>query len=135
MSTADRARRREDVDKAYQLQVRAATIGAAQYTAVGAGSAMLAHRYWPLFRRQTLQFKVFLISISTIFGLVIHADNALLSHEEHKRVTETALRREARIDLARRGMIATETEIAKWKVEKEKAQALAASRSEGSSQQ
>lgn len=56
----------------------------------------------------------------TIFGLVVGADNALLSHEADKRVSEAALRREARLDLARRGIVGTETEIAKWKDERAK---------------
>jgi hypothetical protein len=54
----------------------------------------------------------------TIAGLVIGADNALLTHEAERRRSEHAIRREARIDLARRGLIATETEIAKWRVER-----------------
>ena len=57
----------------------------------------------------------------TMFGLVIGADNALLSHERDRRIAETALRREARIDLARRGLVGTETEISKWKEEREAA--------------
>jgi hypothetical protein len=54
----------------------------------------------------------------TIAGLVIGADNALLTHEAERRRSEHAIRREARMDLARRGLIATETEIAKWRVER-----------------
>lgn len=56
-----------------------------------------------------------------MFGLVLGADNALLSHEKDQRRTETALRREARIDLAKRGLVGTETEIAKWKDERARA--------------
>lgn len=56
-----------------------------------------------------------------MFGLVLGADNALLSHEKDQRRVETALRREARIDLAKRGLVGTETEIAKWKDERAKA--------------
>jgi hypothetical protein len=48
---------------------------------------------------------------------VIGADNALLTHEAERRLTEHAIRREARIDLARRGLIGTETEIVKWRAE------------------
>lgn len=51
-------------------------------------------------------------------GLVIGADNALLTHEAERRQSEHAIRREARIDLARRGLIGTETEIAKWRAER-----------------
>ncbi|KAI0939454.1 hypothetical protein AcW1_004491 [Taiwanofungus camphoratus] len=115
----DRARRREEVDQAYELQARAAMIGAARYTAIGLGLATIGHYSWPLFRRQTLPFKAFLVSTFTVFGLVLGADNALLSHEAEKRQMETALRKEARIDLARRGLVATETEIAKWKAERQ----------------
>ncbi|SRR6266446_6749310 len=88
-------------------------------------------------RRQTLAFKAFLVSISrppfthseflyhladvvfpvTIYGLVSGADTALLSHEGQQRLAENNLRREARIDLARRGMVPTESQIMKWKDE------------------
>lgn len=54
----------------------------------------------------------------TIAGLVIGADNALLTHEAERRQSEHAIRREARIDLARRGLVGTETEIAKWRAER-----------------
>jgi hypothetical protein len=92
-----------------------------------------------LSRRQTLAFKGFLVSISrppfthseflcywadsdaifpvTIYGLVSGADTALLSHENQQRLTENDLRREARIDLARRGLVPTESQIMKWKDE------------------
>lgn len=53
--------------------------------------------------------------IVTICGLVFGAENALLAHEAERRREENNIRREARYDLARRGLIATETEIAKWK--------------------
>jgi len=114
----DRATRKQDVDHAYELQAKAAVVGAARSTAVGLGLAVVGHYTWPVFRRQTLPFKGFLVSVFTIFGLVIGAENALLSHEAERRQTETALRKEARIDLARRGLVATETEIAKWKAER-----------------
>ena len=55
-----------------------------------------------------------------MFGLVVGADNALLLHEKRERMAETAIRREARLDLARRGLVGTETEIAKWKEERAK---------------
>ncbi|KAI0069001.1 hypothetical protein BV25DRAFT_1910723 [Artomyces pyxidatus] len=97
------------------------TSGAAQYGAAGAGLATLAHYTSPVFRRQTLAFKGFLVSIATIYGLVSAADTALLSHEHDQRMAETDLRREARLDLARRGMVPTETQIAKWKDEREHA--------------
>jgi hypothetical protein len=91
-------------------------------------------------RRQTLAFKGFLVSISrppfpaqreflhyradalllstvTIYGLISGADTALLSHESQQRLSENDLRREARIDLARRGLVPTESQIMKWKDE------------------
>ncbi|EPQ59588.1 hypothetical protein GLOTRDRAFT_71157 [Gloeophyllum trabeum ATCC 11539] len=115
----DRTRRREDVDRAYRLQAQAATLGALRYTCLGLGVITLAHYSWPVFRKQTLPFKAFLVSTFTIYGLVVCADTALLSHEQDRRMQETALRREARLDLARRGLVPTETEIAKWKAERE----------------
>jgi hypothetical protein len=77
-----------------------------------------------ILRRFTEHFEIprliSLLSVSvTIFGLVISADKALLSHEADRRAAENVIRREARIDLARQGLVATETEIAKWKAAKE----------------
>ncbi|KAI0079661.1 hypothetical protein K474DRAFT_1658732 [Panus rudis PR-1116 ss-1] len=114
----DRARRKEDADKAYALQVRAGTEGAVRYTAIGLGLAIIGHYTWPLFRRQTLAFKGFLVSGFTIYGLVVYAENALQTLEAEQRQSESLIRREARIDLARRGLVPTETEIAKWKAER-----------------
>ena len=54
----------------------------------------------------------------TFYGLISRADTALISHENHQRLTENDLRREARIDLARRGLVATESQIMKWKDER-----------------
>lgn len=54
----------------------------------------------------------------SVFGLCIRAENALQTYEQEQRLHESALRREARMDLARRGLVATETEIAKWKTER-----------------
>ncbi|KAF7433216.1 hypothetical protein PC9H_005166 [Pleurotus ostreatus] len=116
-----RSRQREDVDRAYDIQTRAGIEGAVRGTGVGTGLAMIAHFSWPWFRRQTLPFKSFLVSISTIFGLVLGAERALLTHEADRRREENALRRQARYDLARRGLIGTETEIAKWRAERDAA--------------
>jgi hypothetical protein len=58
--------------------------------------------------------------VGTIFGLILGAEKALLAHEADRRLSEHYIRKEARMDLARRGIIATETEIRKWKKEKEK---------------
>jgi len=117
MSSDGRSRRREMVEEAYKLQVKAGVMGAARYGAFGLGAAILAHRTWPSFQRQTIAFKGFLVSIITIYGLVSCADTALLSHEHQQRLTENDLRREARIELARRGLVATESQITKWKDE------------------
>jgi hypothetical protein len=62
----------------------------------------------------------FRFSLVTIYGLVSSADTALLSHENRQRLTENELRREARIDLARRGLVATESQITKWRDEHKK---------------
>jgi len=120
MSSEGRSRRRELVEEAYKLQAKAGLMGAAQYGAFGLGSAVLAQRTWPAFQRQTLAFKGFLVSIITIYGLIYRADTALLSHENQQRLTENDLRREARIDLARRGLVATESQIMKWKDERKR---------------
>ncbi|RDB23156.1 hypothetical protein Hypma_009546 [Hypsizygus marmoreus] len=113
MST--RLRHREDVDIAHEIQKKAAIWGALRTTAIGLGLVAIGHYSWPVFKRQTLAFKGFLVSGFTIFGLVFGAENALMAHEVRQRYEENLLRREARFDLARQGIIATETEIAKWK--------------------
>ncbi|KAG6890914.1 hypothetical protein C0995_000871 [Termitomyces sp. Mi166 len=49
--------------------------------------------------------------------MVFSAENALQAHEAEQRYVENDMRKQARYDLARRGIVATETEIAKWKKE------------------
>lgn len=46
----NRGHRKEDVEKAYQIQSRAGAIGFAQYGAVGLGLASIGHHFWPSFR-------------------------------------------------------------------------------------
>ncbi|EGF99534.1 uncharacterized protein MELLADRAFT_112575 [Melampsora larici-populina 98AG31] len=48
-------------------------------------------------------------------GMVIWADHYLLRHERFVRKTDDLMRRQAREDLGKRGIIATETELKKWK--------------------
>lgn len=115
MST--RLQHREDVDRAHEVQNKAAIEGGLRGTAVGLGLAIIVHYSWPLFRRQPLAFKSFLVSTFTVFGLVFGAENALQAHEAEQRYRENFLRKQARYDLARRGVVPTETEIAKWKRE------------------
>jgi hypothetical protein len=64
---------------------------------------------------------IILFCLATVFGLVLGAENALLAYEADKRLTENAIRKQARLDLARRGLVATETEIRKWREEREAA--------------
>lgn len=52
---------------------------------------------------------------------MVGADTALLRHEFDQRIAEDRLRREARIELARRGKIGTEPEIARWMAQREEA--------------
>ncbi|KAF8520109.1 hypothetical protein JB92DRAFT_2709598 [Gautieria morchelliformis] len=115
----ERARRKEQADRAYELQVKSGSWGAIKATLYGLALVTLTHHTWPLFRRQTLAIKGFLVSSCTIFGLVVGADTALLSHEAEHRLVEDRLRREARIELARQGKVATEPEIARWIARKE----------------
>ena len=61
-----------------------------------------------------------------VFGLCIHAETALQAHELEQRLRENTIRREARLDLSRRGLVPTETAIAKWRDERERAEAAAA---------
>jgi len=113
---------REDIDRAYEIQSKAAIEGASRTMAIGSGLTVIAHHTWPAFRRQTLAFKGFVISAFTITGLVFGAESALQQHEAVRRREENVIRREARLDLARRGLVATETEIANWKAEKRRQQ-------------
>jgi hypothetical protein len=55
----------------------------------------------------------------TMFGLVVTADSVLLKHEAKRRSEIGALRKEARIALARRGIIPTETAIWEWQRKRE----------------
>lgn len=109
----------EEVDRAYAIQVEAGTKGAAKFGTLGLGAVTLAHHRWPFFRRQTLPFKAFLVSMSAVFGLVIGADTALLAHEAERRRSENATRRQATRELSRNGIVPTETAIAKWRSERE----------------
>ncbi|KIY49551.1 hypothetical protein FISHEDRAFT_58419 [Fistulina hepatica ATCC 64428] len=103
--------RREELEEAYQIQ------GAAKGFAAGMGLVYLAHGTWPAFKRQTLPFKGFLVTIATCTGLILGAEKALLAHEAKRRHEEAVVRRQARVELARRGLVGTETEIAQWKLE------------------
>ena len=51
-------------------------------------------------------------------GLVIGADNALLSHEAKLRRSENAVRRLAIMELSRQGLVPTETAISRWRDER-----------------
>ncbi|KAI6035218.1 hypothetical protein F5J12DRAFT_710427 [Pisolithus orientalis] len=128
----------EEADRAYAIQVAAGTKvpsgpldltshgnsclpcaqSAAVYGVLGFGAVTIAHYTWPFFRHQTLAFKSFLVSTSMVFGLAIGADSALLSHEAERRRSENAVRRQAVLELSRRGMVPTETAIAKWRADK-----------------
>jgi len=116
---ADRSRLRTDVDTAHNLQINAGIKGAVQFTGLGLGVVTIAHHSWPLFRRQTFAFKTFLVSAFTMFGLVVTADNVLLKHEARRRAEIAALRKEARMDFARRGIMPTETAFREWEAERE----------------
>jgi len=119
MSTAaERARRDEAVNRAYTIQVVEGSKGAAKMGAFGLGVITLAHYTWPTFRRQTLPFKAFLLIVFATAGLVIGADNALLSHETELRRSENTIRRLAAVELSRQGLVPTETAISRWRDER-----------------
>lgn len=65
--------------------------------------------------RQTLALKGFLTSGATIFGFVVGADSVLLNHESQQRSSENLIRNRARAELGRQGIVASESEIEKWK--------------------
>ncbi|KAK0242281.1 hypothetical protein EDD85DRAFT_946427 [Armillaria nabsnona] len=118
MSTA-RVRREEDVRHAEDLQTEAGIRVAARTTAIGFGLSIIVHYAWPWYRRQPMSFKGFLVVTSGVFGLVFGAEHALLEYEAERRVQENAVRRQARLELTRRGIVPTETEINKWRLAKE----------------
>ncbi|KAJ7781430.1 hypothetical protein B0H16DRAFT_1404847 [Mycena metata] len=113
--SASRFRLKEDVDKAYTVQTRSAIEGGIRGTAIGVGLTIITHYSWPFFRRQTFQFKGFLVCTCTVFGVVLGAERALQQYEARRRQEENEIRKEARIDLNHRGIIPTETAIAKWR--------------------
>ncbi|UZJ53400.1 hypothetical protein CBS101457_002720 [Exobasidium rhododendri] len=67
------------------------------------------------FRSQTLALKAFIVSGFTIFGFVVGADTVLLNHEGVQRTEEDLIRTVARRELAKKGIIGSESEIEKWK--------------------
>lgn len=107
--------REQDTTTAYELQLKGAREGAIRWTAYSIALCGMAHIYWPFFRRQTLAFKGFLVSSAAMGGMVIWADHYLLRHERFVRKTDDLMRRQAREDLGKKGIIATETELKKWK--------------------
>ncbi|KAJ3935526.1 MAG: hypothetical protein NXY57DRAFT_887718 [Lentinula lateritia] len=114
-SSATRIRREEDVQKAYDIQVQAGLEGAARFTAVGVGLSIVAHYSWPAFRRQGRPFKALLLSLFCVAGVVFGAERALIAHEAQRRQEENNIRRVARFELTKQGIVPTETEIAKWR--------------------
>ncbi|SPC64247.1 uncharacterized protein UHOD_05104 [Ustilago sp. UG-2017b] len=117
-STSKRIRHREEqIESAYELQRSAAMKGALLYTALGASSCFMAHHLFPGFRHQTLALKGFITSGFTIFGFVVGADTVLLSHESQQRSEENMVRSRARAELGKKGIVASEKEIEKWKDE------------------
>lgn len=68
-----------------------------------------------LFSKQTLPLKVFLVTVAAVFGFTLSADRALLRFEARQRIEEAAVRQEARIELAKRGLVPTETAISQWR--------------------
>ncbi|KAI9616399.1 hypothetical protein H4Q26_010791 [Puccinia striiformis f. sp. tritici PST-130] len=125
--------------------VKGATEGGVRWAIYSTILCGIGHIYWPFFRKQTLAFKGFLISsgkiltiqsylteldesnlhlavgvvweLATMSGMVIWADYYLLRHEKKIRRADDMMRRQARKDLGERGIIATESELNKWKLE------------------
>jgi hypothetical protein len=52
-------------------------------------------------------------------GLVFEAERALTKYQAIKRREENAIRREAKIALAKQGLVGTESEISRWRDEQE----------------
>ncbi|KAI9632939.1 uncharacterized protein MKK02DRAFT_19734 [Dioszegia hungarica] len=116
---AARANREEQTERAYRIQIEGGLQGALRWTMYGAAVVTLAHFTWPLFSRQTLAIKGFLVSSSSIFGLVVGADSHLFKYEHELRMQENEVRKYARNALAMEGKIATEREIGEWRMKNE----------------
>ncbi|KAJ7904334.1 hypothetical protein B0H14DRAFT_2662349 [Mycena olivaceomarginata] len=131
-----RSRQRQDVAEAYSIQTRSGIQGALRGGSIGVGLTIISHYTWPFFRRQTFQFKGFIVctctlppwdqflslrydNLGTVFGLVISAERALQEYEALRRWEENDIRKEARLHLAQQGIIPTETAIAKWRANQE----------------
>ncbi|CEH16139.1 hypothetical protein CBOM_06009 [Ceraceosorus bombacis] len=114
---ARRKHREQQIQEAYKLQRDAAIRGASTYGLVGLATIFTAHHYYPKFRSQTLALKSFLLSGFAIFGFVVGADTQLLTHESSQRIEENMIRTRARTELGRKGILASEAEIEKWKQE------------------
>ncbi|KAF8211314.1 hypothetical protein K438DRAFT_1807099 [Mycena galopus ATCC 62051] len=112
------SRQRPDVDEAHEIQTRSAIEGAFRGGSTALGLTIISHYSWPFFRRQTFQFKGFLVCTCTVFGLVIGAERALQEYEALRRWEENDIRKEARLHLAQQGIIPTETAIAKWRADR-----------------
>jgi len=124
MSTAEkRARRDEAIQRAFMVQVTEGSKAAAKMGALGLGVVTFGHYMSPMFRRQTLPFKAFLVTLFVTAGLVVGADNALLSHEAEFRQSESAIRRLAVMELSRQGIVPTETAITRWREERTRREA------------
>lgn len=105
----------------FSLRQDAAVKGMVIWGFLGAGTCFLAHNMFPAFRSQTLALKGFLTTGSAIFGLVTGAEAVLQDYESQQRSDENLIRDRARTELGKKGMVASEAEIEKWKLsEREK---------------
>ncbi|PWN28487.1 hypothetical protein BDZ90DRAFT_231474 [Jaminaea rosea] len=115
-SAPQRKRHRDDhVQYAYTIQREAGLRGMLIWTIAGASTVFMAHHLFPLVRRQTLAGKAFLTSGFTIFGLCTGAESVLQHHETQQRSEENLIRDRARAELGRRGVVASEAEIERWR--------------------
>ncbi|CAO1631333.1 unnamed protein product [Parajaminaea phylloscopi] len=113
-----RKRHREGhIQHAYTIQRDAAIKGMIIWTFIGASTCFMAHHLFPGFRRQTLALKGFLTSGATIFGLCTGAEEVLQSHESQQRTEENLIRKRAMQELGKKGVVASEAEIERWRIE------------------
>ncbi|KZT58820.1 hypothetical protein CALCODRAFT_228751 [Calocera cornea HHB12733] len=112
------------------MQTKGGLLGAVRWTGYGLFAVTIAHFTIPVFRRQTLAIKGFLVMGATTFGLCMGAETYLQAFEKKQRSEENEMRRQARYELAKRGMLATETNISTWKEEQRQEMAAAAKAAE-----
>ncbi|KAL7415695.1 hypothetical protein BDY24DRAFT_381919 [Mrakia frigida] len=114
MTIMQRKARSESADEALRAQTQGGLEGMIIYSLVATGVCAVLHQTWPLFRRQTLAGKAFLVSGAGMSGLVIRAEYKLQRYEYKQKRIWNEERKQASAQLAREGSVGSEEEIKRW---------------------